>query len=130
MLAIFARLSAIDVFPLCPVPDCLPDHTIRQAKYELRSSKWSVCTLVSQFVRLLIAQDALMLWHSLNCVTPENLTILRILTIAGTVFYFAAETEEALNQWLDCMTQATLRQDFSKPGQDNDGKFLNFIISY
>nr|CAD7601690.1 unnamed protein product [Timema genevievae] len=40
----------------------------------------------------------------------------------GTVFYFAAETDEELTMWLDCIVLATLKQDFNKPsvGMDSD----------
>nr|CAD7198537.1 unnamed protein product [Timema douglasi] len=42
----------------------------------------------------------------------------------GTVFYFAAETDDELTMWLDCIVLATLKQDFNKPsvGIDSDSR--------
>ncbi|CAG2058818.1 unnamed protein product, partial [Timema podura] len=48
----------------------------------------------------------------------------------GTVFYFAAETDEELTMWLDCIVLATLKQDFNKPsvGMDSDCKLYCTIM--
>jgi hypothetical protein len=40
----------------------------------------------------------------------------------GTVFYFAVESEDELSLWMDHITVATFKQDFSKSGQDSEGK--------
>jgi hypothetical protein len=41
--------------------------------------------------------------------------------IAGTVFYFAVESEDELPLWMDCITLATYKQDFSETGQESEG---------
>jgi hypothetical protein len=41
--------------------------------------------------------------------------------IAGTVFYFAVESEDELPLWMDCITLATFKQDFSETGQESEG---------
>jgi sulfur transfer complex TusBCD TusB component (DsrH family) len=41
--------------------------------------------------------------------------------IAGTVFYFAVESEDELLLWMDCITLATFKQDFSETGQESEG---------
>jgi len=46
----------------------------------------------------------------------------------GTVFYFAAESEEELSLWMDCITLATFKQDFSKMGQESEGNLLLCIF--
>lgn len=44
--------------------------------------------------------------------------------LTGTVFYFAVESEDELSLWMDRITSATLKQDFSKSGQEAEGKLL------
>jgi hypothetical protein len=46
----------------------------------------------------------------------------------GTVFYFAAESEEELSLWMDCITLATFKQDFSKMGQESEGNLFLCIF--
>jgi hypothetical protein len=40
----------------------------------------------------------------------------------GTVFYFAVESEDELSVWMDHVTMATFKQDFSSSGQESEGK--------
>lgn len=46
----------------------------------------------------------------------------------GTVFYFAAESEDELSLWVDCITLATFKQDYSKIGQESEGNFLSVFF--
>lgn len=56
--------------------------------------------------------------------------------IAGTAFYFAVESEDELPLWMDCITLATFKQDFSETGQESEGAvflavsvFLRAVVS-
>jgi hypothetical protein len=60
-------------------------------------------------------QEILLKW-SANCVS-------------GTVFYFAAESEDELLLWMDCITLATFKQDFSKTGQESEGNVFLLCFS-
>ena len=48
--------------------------------------------------------------------------------LTGTVFYFAAESEEELSLWMDCITLATFKQDCSKMGQESEGNLYLCIF--
>lgn len=54
------------------------------------------------------------------------MTIIRIL---GTAFYFAAESEEELAAWLDCLSMAALALDIpASKSLASEGKHCNFIL--
>uniref|UniRef100_A0A7R9P871 (California timema) hypothetical protein n=2 Tax=Timema TaxID=61471 RepID=A0A7R9P871_TIMCA len=48
----------------------------------------------------------------------------RTTLLARTVFYFAAETDDELTMWLDCIVLATLKQDFNKPSVGIDSDYM------
>lgn len=51
--------------------------------------------------------------------------------IVGTAFYFAVESEDELPLWMDCITLATFKQDFSETGQESEGAvFLSRCLGF
>lgn len=63
-------------------------------------------------------------WH------PEKILSTWSAAFTGTVFYFAAESENELLLWMDSITQATFKQDFSKTGQESEGNlFLDIFLN-
>jgi hypothetical protein len=44
--------------------------------------------------------------------------------MTGTVFYFAVESKDELPLWMNCITLATLKQDFPEAAQESEGSAM------